>query len=215
MIASPKTPGGVKSSLFLSEQNHLFPIATSELNHLFFTFIGTKVILFTCWVDLPELSPCPPGHFPPCCLVSILDRDPAGIFFVCFATRPSHCPTVAFYQQDRGTFRRGQFFATQGLCRAWIFVQSFPVFHQKRNVQIETHKLLSGDAFPLQTICIVPVPPHVPVDHPHQCHALDLTAVAHSQLRCLMSPCIFSRTVLHSYLFCLSVVQKAIVGWPA
>ena len=48
MTASPKTPGGVKSSLFLSEQNHLFPIATSELNHLFFTFIGEKVILFTC-----------------------------------------------------------------------------------------------------------------------------------------------------------------------
>ena len=39
MIASPKTPGGVKSSLFLSKQNHLFPIAISEPNHLFLSFI--------------------------------------------------------------------------------------------------------------------------------------------------------------------------------
>ena len=43
MIASPETLGGVKSSLFLSEQNHLFPIAISELNHLFLSFIETAM----------------------------------------------------------------------------------------------------------------------------------------------------------------------------
>ena len=91
MIASSKTLGGVKSSLFLSEHNHLFPIAISELNHLFLSFIGTKVILFTCWVDLSGVIiitvllsrhvrtvSCPPGHLLPCCLVSLLDSDPVG-----------------------------------------------------------------------------------------------------------------------------------------
>lgn len=104
MIASPKTPGGVKSSLFLSEQNHLFPIAISELNHLFLSFIGTKVILFTCWVDLlgviiitvllsrlVRTVSCPPGHLPPCCLASILDSDPVG----CLLPTSPHAPHIA------------------------------------------------------------------------------------------------------------------------
>lgn len=104
MIASPKTPGGVKSSLFLSEQNHLFPIAISELNHLFLSFIGTKAILFTCWVDLSGVIiitvllsrlvrtvSCPPGHLPPCCLASILDPYPVG----CLLPASPHTPHSA------------------------------------------------------------------------------------------------------------------------
>ena len=104
MIASPETLGGVKSSLFLSEQNHLFPIAISELNHLFLSFIGTKVILFTCWVDLSGVimitvllsrlvctASCPPGHLPPCYRASILDSDPVG----CLLPASPHAPHSA------------------------------------------------------------------------------------------------------------------------
>ena len=32
--------------------------------------------------------------------------------------------------------------------------------------------MLSGDAFPLQSICIVPLPPHIPVEHFYECHTI-------------------------------------------
>lgn len=112
MIASPETLGGVKSSLFLSEQNHLFPIAISELNHLFLSFIGTKVILFTCWVDLSGVIiitfllsrlvctvSCPPGHLPPCCLASILDSDPVGCLLPASPHAPHSAPLSLFIDE--------------------------------------------------------------------------------------------------------------------
>ena len=104
MITSPKTLGGVKSSLFLSEQNHLFSTTISELNHLFLSLSGIKVILFTYWVDLSRVIiitvllsrlvrtvACPPGHLPPCRLASILDSDPIG----CLLPTSPHTPHSA------------------------------------------------------------------------------------------------------------------------
>ena len=98
--------------MIFSDYNHLFSTAASELNHLFLSFVGTKVILFTCWVDLLgviiitvllsrliQTVSCPPGHIPPCCLVSILDRDPVGFFLPASPHAPHTAPLSRFIDE--------------------------------------------------------------------------------------------------------------------
>lgn len=146
MIASSKTLGGVKSSLFLSEHNHLFPIAISELNHLFLSFIGTKVILFTCWVDLSGVIiitvllsrhvrtvSCPPGHLPPCCLASILDPYPVGCLLPASPHTPHSAPLSRLIGEAEGLSATDNPSPHRGSVRLGFSSRAFP-FSTKNGV---------------------------------------------------------------------------------
>ena len=134
---------------------------------------------------------CPPGHLPPCCLASILDSDPVGCLLPTSPHTPHSAPLSRLIGEAEELSAADNSSPHRVFVRLGFSSRAFP-FSTKNGVP--KSKLTScclGMLFPSRRY------------------------VLFSQLRCLMSSCIFSRTVLHSYLFCLSVVQKTIVGWPA
>lgn len=106
----------------------------------------------------------------------------SGSFFPCFATRPSHCPTVGFFFRGGIVLRWGTFFPTQGKRGASRFVQHSAVFDWQRILNLKADQLLFRERIPDHAVRPALVPVGIFVNHPDKGHALDFTAAELIQL---------------------------------
>lgn len=124
----------------------------------------------------------------------------------CFATRPSHCPTVGFFFRGGIVLRRGTFRPTQGKRGASRFVQHSAVFDWQRILNLKTDQPLLREWISNHAVRPALVLVGIFVNHPDKGHALDFTAAELIQLPHSMRAGIPGFARLHCDLIHLRIV---------
>ena len=126
--------------------------------------------------------------------------------FLCFATRPSHCPTVGFFFWGGIVLRWRPFCPTQGKRGAYCSVQHSPIFNRQCFLNLKADQPLLRKRISNHAVRSALIPLGIFINHSHEGHALDLAAAELMQLSHSMSSYICRTAYLHGDLIHLGIV---------
>lgn len=118
--------------------------------------------------------------------------------FLCFATRPSHCPTVGFFFRGWIVLRWRAFCPTQGKHWAYRPIQHSSIFNRQCFLNLKADQPLLRERISNHAVRPMPIPFGIFINHSHEGHALNLTTAELIQLSHPMCSCICGTAYLHS-----------------
>ena len=108
--------------------------------------------------------------------------------FLCFATRPSHCPTVGFFFRGGIVLRWRPFCPTQGKRGAYRSVQHSSIFNWQCFLNLKADQPLLRERISNHAVRSALIPLGIFMNHSHEGHALDLIRVFNKTLKSVLLP---------------------------